>query len=196
MLLCAVNYQAPSPITAPPVRGLSLPFPFWSSSHQLALRLPNASPARPEPAEGVTTQQTPAAGHCNSNRNRAETGLPLTLSKQTTAVLSNRNKKTPPRGSAQLVPEAKQRRMKACRRARAPKRALSRRRLTTPKSPLTAFSTPSPQLHSLLALPLCYSSCRTRVPPGEFRAPAPARLTRMREPSLPNPVHEVILCAF
>ena len=46
----------------------------------------------------VTSYSTPAASHCNSNRNSAETGFAVTPTKQTTVVLSNRNKKTPPRG--------------------------------------------------------------------------------------------------
>jgi hypothetical protein len=45
-----------------------------------------------------TNHYSPIANRGLSNRNKAETGLPVTLSKQTTVVLSNRNKKPPPGG--------------------------------------------------------------------------------------------------
>jgi hypothetical protein len=42
--------------------------------------------------------------HCLSNRNTLETGIAVTYSKQTTAVLSNRNKKPSPGGVASWLP--------------------------------------------------------------------------------------------
>jgi hypothetical protein len=51
-------------------------------------------------SSNVTSQSTLADGQCNSNRNTSETGIAVTPTKQTTVVLSNRNKKTPPRGVA------------------------------------------------------------------------------------------------
>jgi len=51
-------------------------------------------------SQNVTSYSTLATSQWNSNRNRAETGIAVTPTKQTTAVLSNRNKKTPPRGVA------------------------------------------------------------------------------------------------
>jgi len=53
----------------------------------------------------VTSQSTLAPRPCTSNRNKAETGIAVTPTKQTTVVLSNRNKKTPPRGVANLQTE-------------------------------------------------------------------------------------------
>jgi len=53
----------------------------------------------------VTSQATLAPGQSNSNRNTSETGIAVTPTKQTTVVLSNRNKKTPPRGVANLQTE-------------------------------------------------------------------------------------------
>ena len=65
-------------------------------------------------------------------------------------------------------------------------------RITNHKSPLTAHTTPSPQLPSLPAPSLCYSH---RVPPNGLRAIAPTR--PMASGSLPLfPAKEVILCAF
>jgi len=55
----------------------------------------------PTPLESVkpiTSRSTPAASRRDSNRNNPETGFGVTPTKQTTAVLSNRNKKTPPGG--------------------------------------------------------------------------------------------------
>ena len=50
----------------------------------------------------VTSQATLAPGQSNSNRNTSETGIAVTPTKQTTVVLSNRNKKPSPRGVANL----------------------------------------------------------------------------------------------
>jgi len=50
----------------------------------------------------VTSQSTLATRPCNSNRNKPETGIAVTPTKQTTVVLSNRNKKPSPRGVANL----------------------------------------------------------------------------------------------
>jgi hypothetical protein len=55
----------------------------------------------PTPLESVrpmTSRSTPASSRGYSNRNTPETGFAVTPRKQTTAVLSNRNKKTPPGG--------------------------------------------------------------------------------------------------
>jgi hypothetical protein len=48
------------------------------------------------PSSNVTSKPTLAPSHCNSNRNSVETEIAVTRTKQTTVVLSNRNKKTPP----------------------------------------------------------------------------------------------------
>jgi hypothetical protein len=60
------------------------------------------SASRPStPLESVrpmTSRSTPASSRGHSNRNTPETGIAVTPRKQTTAVLSNRNKKTPPGG--------------------------------------------------------------------------------------------------
>jgi hypothetical protein len=50
------------------------------------------------PSSDVTSQSTLTPGRCSSNSNTAETGFAVTPTKQTTAVLSNRNKKPSPRG--------------------------------------------------------------------------------------------------
>ena len=47
-------------------------------------------------SSNVTSQSTTAPRPCSSDRNNPETGIAVTPTKQTTAVLSNRNKKTPP----------------------------------------------------------------------------------------------------
>jgi hypothetical protein len=50
------------------------------------------------PSSNVTSYSTLATSRRISNRNTPETGIAVTYSKQTTVVLSNRNKKTPPGG--------------------------------------------------------------------------------------------------
>jgi len=42
-------------------------------------------------------------GEEKANRYSADTGFAVTLRKQTTVVLSNRNKKPPPRGGTQML---------------------------------------------------------------------------------------------
>jgi hypothetical protein len=49
-----------------------------------------------ESVEPITSQSTLATSRGNSNRNTPETGFAVTPTKQTTVVLSNRNKKAPP----------------------------------------------------------------------------------------------------
>jgi hypothetical protein len=78
---------------------------------------------------------------------------------------------------------------------RRPQLAALRPRLTKYGSPITALTTPSPQLLSLPAHPLWYSRRVIRVPPIGLRAPAPARLM-VREGLPPARTQEVILCAF
>jgi hypothetical protein len=55
----------------------------------------------------VTNHKSRFTNHCISNRNTPETGFAATLRKQTTVVLSNRNKKLPPGGVASWLPIAR-----------------------------------------------------------------------------------------
>jgi hypothetical protein len=81
-----------------PIAGHSSRHPVLSLPRALALSLLF-------PSSDVTSNSTPTPGRFNSNRNRAETGIAVTPTKQTTVVLSNRNKKTPPRGVTKLQPD-------------------------------------------------------------------------------------------
>ena len=55
-------------------------------------------------SSNVTNKSTLATSRRDSNRNTPETGFAVTPTKQTTAVISNRNKKTPPGGVATWLP--------------------------------------------------------------------------------------------
>ncbi len=66
--------------------------------------------------------------------------------------------------------------------------------ITDHQSPITALTTPSPQLPSLRAAPLCYSPPVTCVPPIGHRAPAPAH-PMLGEGLPPARTQEVVLCA-
>ena len=53
---------------------------------------------------GATGHPSLGAFHRHSNRNTEETGFAVTPTKQTTVIISNRNKKTPPGGVATWLP--------------------------------------------------------------------------------------------
>jgi hypothetical protein len=55
------------------------------------------------PSSDVTSQSTLTTSRCNSNRYSLQTGFPVTHSKQTAVVLSNRYDPTPLGGSGVLV---------------------------------------------------------------------------------------------
>jgi hypothetical protein len=83
--------QALSPIPTITTRGGTQSVSAAAGS---ASRLPTPL----ESVKPITSRSTPAASRRDSNRNNPETGFGVTPTKQTTAVLSNRNKKTPPGG--------------------------------------------------------------------------------------------------
>jgi hypothetical protein len=71
------------------VQGRSQIFPKWNCENANKGTWPLASW---EPLEVVTGHSTPATSHCISNRNTARLECPVTHSKQTSLVLSNRYK--------------------------------------------------------------------------------------------------------
>jgi hypothetical protein len=77
------------------VRGPGQLFPKWNWRKR---RKGDAASPSWGVADSVTDPTSPAPRPFISNRNTAETGFPVTHSKQRTVVFSNRNKKPPPRG--------------------------------------------------------------------------------------------------
>jgi hypothetical protein len=74
-------------------RGQSQLFPKWNGNKW---RKKDPPPASWQAAEGVTSHSPFGTFHRDSNRNTVQTGFAVTPTKQTTVVLSNRNKKPPP----------------------------------------------------------------------------------------------------
>ena len=107
------------------------PVPFWESEGPQ--HSPGIGPGRSRwsravalsrlfPSTNVTSKLTLATGQCNSNRYSVQTGFAVTPTKQTTVVLSNRNKKPPPGGVPNLqtagpVPKWERRRLSGGRRS-------------------------------------------------------------------------------